>query len=40
MKKLEIAAFLIICIAVITLAIRAGQHHGRCVHCYEVVSVR
>lgn len=32
-KKIEIAAFLAVCIMVISSAIRAGQHHEKCEEC-------
>ena len=32
-KKIEIAAFLLICAVVIGFAIKAGQHHERCREC-------
>lgn len=32
-QKIEIAAFLVICIMVITFAIRAGKHHENCRDC-------
>jgi hypothetical protein len=32
-QKIEIAAFLAICIMVITFAIKAGQHHEKCREC-------
>ena len=32
-QKIEIAAFLAICIMVITFAIKAGKHHENCREC-------
>jgi len=32
-QKIEVAAFLAICIMVITIAIKAGKHHENCQQC-------
>jgi hypothetical protein len=32
-QKIEIAAFLAICIMVISFAIKAGRHHEKCQDC-------
>jgi hypothetical protein len=39
-KKIEIIAFLAICIMVITFAIQAGRHHEKCRECQLAVKTR
>jgi len=39
-KKIEIGAFLAICIMVITFAIKAGKHHDQCRECNLAVKTR
>lgn len=39
-KKIEIVAFLAICIMVITFAIKAGKHHDQCRECTLAVKIR
>ena len=39
-KKIEIIAFLAICIMVVTFAIRAGKHHDQCRECNLAVKAK
>ncbi len=40
-KKIEISAFILICIMVISLAVKAGRHHDQCRECnFAVKSVK
>lgn len=39
-KKIEIVAFLAVCIMVVTFAIRAGKHHDQCRECNLAVKTR
>lgn len=39
-KKIEIVAFLAMCVIVVTFAIKAGQHHKNCQQCNLAVKIK